>query len=104
MMMWYDDPEVHTVMQAMGLSEVETGTWMSQDKMRSVIDFPGGTIILTRLLSEKPEFDVQTIHKGDGRDAGWLNQCFIDHMEEMKTRTEAIKARGTSAGKKAPAS
>lgn len=98
-MKWYEDPDGRFALNAWGLDEVpeEPGRWTTENGLREIADFDGGITIITRVLPEHPEFDIQTVHLSGIRDLSFLNDCLRDHLEEMKRRTEDIKARGKEA-------
>lgn len=98
-MMWYDDPDAQFALHTWGLEEVpgERGRWTTEEGLREIADFDGGIMIITRVLPDHPEFDIQTMHLSALRDLAFLNECLRGHLEEMKRRTEDIKARGKDA-------
>jgi repressor of nif and glnA expression len=94
--MWYDDPFARDAMTQIGLIEVERGRWQTVDGLKELVDFDGGMVMTTRLWADRPEFDVRTIHKGDGRGVTFLNSSLQAHIEEIRRRTEELKAKGLS--------
>lgn len=99
-MLWYTDEEAREAMGLIGLKEVETGRWVSQDGLKELADFDGGVVMITRLWLDKPEFDVRTVHIGQIRDAAFLNSCLREHIDAITTKTESILKNGKSAIKR----
>jgi len=72
----------------MGLTEVSPDRWVDKDGMKELVVFDGGLMMTTRIMLDRPEFDIVSIHRGERPD---LLACLKAHVEEIKRRTAEIE-------------
>lgn len=90
--MWYNDPELRTALRdAYGLEEISPGHWRSTGGNKEIMDFDGGIIVISRVNSELPQFDVKTVVEGSPRDAALFNKAVKQHLETMRAKVRELE-------------
>lgn len=99
--LWYDVRMVDDTFLE-GLSELKLhadgdGRWASDGNTKEIVDFIEGISITSRILPDRPEFDITSIHMGRERTGLFLHDAIVEHIAVIDRRTKELNEKGLAA-------